>query len=393
MAADNIHLEGLTFRNTDIAVYAGVKQVMGSNGIVVRNCRFEDIGIGVFTEYEGSKNFYIADNVMIGREDRTRLRGWNRRVWAKYGDLSTVESFVGVKVYGQGHVICHNYIAYFHDGIDVHMYGSPEEDRDKRCVSIDIHNNDIFLCCDDIIEADGGEHNIRVFDNRGINVAHHGISAQPIYGGPAYFIRNVIYHAFQGGAMKLNNHPAGVIVLHNTFCSEWQSGWQPTSNVQVMNNLFLGTDYSGRGILRAGAFTSYTTFDYNGWRYNDDTENQFQWKAPPEGTLQDYSEKFISDTSWQSFHTLEDFSRATGRERHGVVVDYDIFENVTKPDPAEPWTVYRTENLDFRLKEGSKAVDKGCLIPNVNDDYTGAAPDLGAYERGTPPPLYGPRTK
>lgn len=168
---------------------------------------------------------------------------------------------------------------------------------------------------------------------------------------------------------------------------------EPTSNVQVMNNLFLGTDYSGRGILRAGAFTSYSTFDYNGWRYNDDTENQFQWKAPPEGTLQDYSGNFISEAPWQSFSTLEDFSRATGRERHGVVVDYDIFENVAIPDPAEPWTVYRTENLDFRLKEGSKAVDKGCLIPNVNDDYTGAAPDLGAYERGTPPPLYGPRTK
>jgi hypothetical protein len=74
-------------------------------------------------------------------------------------------------------------------------------------------------------------------------------------------------------------------------------------------------------------------------------------------------------------------------------VDYDIFVNVPKLDlnVATVQTVYSGEGLDFGLKPNSVAVDKGCLIPNVNEDFTGAAPDLGALEVGKPVPIYGPR--
>ncbi len=48
--------------------------------------------------------------------------------------------------------------------------------------------------------------------------------------------------------------------------------------------------------------------------------------------------------------------------------------------------------MDFRLKPGSAPVDKGMVIPNVTDIYTGAAPDLGALEVGMPAPHYGPRS-
>jgi hypothetical protein len=30
-------------------------------------------------------------------------------------------------------------------------------------------------------------------------------------------------------------------------------------------------------------------------------------------------------------------------------------------------------------------------LPNVNDDFAGRGPDLGAYETGRPAPRYGPR--
>jgi hypothetical protein len=48
--------------------------------------------------------------------------------------------------------------------------------------------------------------------------------------------------------------------------------------------------------------------------------------------------------------------------------------------------------VDLTLKPGSIAIDAGKVIPNVTDGYTGAAPDLGAYEVGAPIPHYGPRT-
>jgi hypothetical protein len=47
--------------------------------------------------------------------------------------------------------------------------------------------------------------------------------------------------------------------------------------------------------------------------------------------------------------------------------------------------------MDFRLKPGSAPIDKGVVIPNVVESFTGAAPDLGALEVGVPAPHYGPR--
>jgi hypothetical protein len=35
------------------------------------------------------------------------------------------------------------------------------------------------------------------------------------------------------------------------------------------------------------------------------------------------------------------------------------------------------------------AVDAGVPIPGFNDDYTGAAPDIGAFETGLPPLRFG----
>ena len=388
MAADNIWFEGLTIRNTDIAFYAGLKDVMGSSGLVVRNCRLEDIGVGVLTQYAGSKNFYIADNVLIGRDNPTRLRGWTG-MWKKFGEPQPLHSFYAIKVYGQGHIVCHNYIAYFHDGICVCTHGLPEKERENNCVSIDFYNNDIFLMADDFIEADGGVHNIRVFRNRGFNAAHHGLSAQPVYGSPAYFIRNIVYNVPSGGAMKFNVRPSGMIVYHNTFCTEWASG-ALYSNAQFRNNLFLGADYPGRPVLRTGTYTSYTSFDYNGYRLNSGVDKQFIWKSPTGNKLKDYN--IAKTVEWRPFTTLEEFSRATGHEQHGILVDYDIFLNVIKPDPDNPAHVYIPDNYDFHLKPDSAPIDAGCILPNINDDFKGGAPDPGAYEADLPAPVYGPRT-
>jgi hypothetical protein len=72
-------------------------------------------------------------------------------------------------------------------------------------------------------------------------------------------------------------------------------------------------------------------------------------------------------------------------------VDYDIFLNVAPAEPDDPTRIYTAEDLDFRLAPASVAIDAGCILPNVNDEFTGKAPDLGALEAGWPLPIYGPR--
>ena len=46
---------------------------------------------------------------------------------------------------------------------------------------------------------------------------------------------------------------------------------------------------------------------------------------------------------------------------------------------------------DVTLAQGSAAVDRGLVMPGVNDGFKGKAPDLGALELGCTSPIYGVR--
>jgi hypothetical protein len=387
--ASSYHIfDGLTFRNTDVAIFAGQKEVAGAVGLAVKNCRFENVGAGVWTEYAGSSDFYIADNLFLGRDDRFRLVGWTGPLWASAGPYGShlLRSYYAVKVYGPGHVIAHNAIAYFHDGIGISTYGTPETDPERRASSIDIYNNDLHMLGDDFVETDGAVHNVRVFNNRGVNAAHGGYSAQPVFGGPIYFIRNTLYHVPSGVAFKFSAKPAGLFVYHNTIIGEHIIG-DPSANMHFRNNLYLGRDTPGRGILRLANATDDFSTDYNGYRPNRGVKDQYTFLGPTKG--QRLYEPKIDD--WRTFDTLSNLSAATGQETHSLEVDFDIFEKLTPPDPGQRHAVYHAMDLNFKLKPTSKAVDAGIVIPTVNEVFTGKAPDLGALEVGAPPPQYGPR--
>lgn len=394
MASHHHIFENLTFRNTDVAIFAGQKEVLGAVGLAVRNCRFENVGFGVWTEYAGSSDFYIADNIFLGRDDRYRLVGWGgaRRepdgpAWAVplYGS-HRVTSYYAVKVYGPGHVIAHNSIAYFHDGIGISTYGTPETDAERRASSIDIYGNDLHMLNDDFIETDGGVHNVRVFNNRGVNAAQGGYSAQPVFGGPVYFYRNLLYHVPSGVAFKFSAKPAGLFVWHNTIIGEHLLG-DPSANMHFRNNLFLGRDTPSRGILVLANSAAVNTTDYNGYRPNRDVKEQYRYMKPASGP--NIYEPRPGD--WKVFSTLKEFQTATGQETHSIEVDFNIFERMSPPKHADRYAVYHAMDLNFILKEGSLAVDAGVLMPTVNDDFAGRAPDLGALEHSRPVPHYGAR--
>lgn len=387
MASSHHIFEGLTFRNTDVALFAGEKEVKGAKALTVRNCRFEKVGVGIWTESDESEDFFISDNLFLGREDRMRVIGWNQAGSRSAGIYPShrLTSFFAIKLYGPGHIIRHNSVAYFHDGICLSTYGPPSEDPDRRSASIDIYNNDIHLSNDDFIEADGGVHNIRVFQNRGVNAAHNGYSSQPIFGGPVYFYRNLLYHV-PGGSFKFGAVPSGVLIYHNTIIGEQTAGG-PYTNVHWRNNLFLGRDMPGRGIMRWSNGTEHYSSDYNGFRPNKGVKEQYSWLAPKPGKTA-YEP---SNSDRKTFATLADFRKATGQEEHGIEVDFDIFENLPQPDVSKRHHVYHAMDFSFQLKADSKAVDAGVTLPTVNDGFAGAAPDLGALERGKEEPRYGAR--
>ncbi len=433
------YIEGITFRNTDIAIWAGTQFQQGAKGLTVKNCRFENVDIGIFSNYSGSSDFYIADNTFIGRDNPDHLIAWSGRFWAQFNGVDnqrfppTMASYVAVKVYGPGHVIAYNYVANFHDGIDTETYGNPDgssaidgpqypprEYWEKRSVAVDYYNNYMTNFHDNAFEVDGSMHNIRVMRNMMLNSANEPMCNQPGVGGPIYWIRNVIYHA-PDGATRMTSGAAGVLFYNNTILTEVNVA--SSSNNHWLNNLILG-EGSNPAIFRETTYTNYSSSDYNGFRVNPKAPFSFQWTSPPWNNVADYTSLLSggarsgeesggtsgaghvagpaaaaghrADGSLviRRFATLAEYSAATHQDQHSIAVDYDIFVNVPRLEARDPRTVqklYRAEDFNFSLKPDSAAVDRGVIIPNVTDGFSGRAPDLGALEVGQSAPGYGPR--
>jgi hypothetical protein len=415
-AADYTYFEGLTFRNAEVAIAAGTQFVAGAKGLTVKNSRFENVGAGVFTNYSGSSNFYIADSRFIGRNDPSHLIGWVGDFWTKFSGVDgqvfppRMASYVAIKLYGPGHVVAHNYIADFHDGINVETYGNPDgssasgpgildgpkyptpEYWDRRPVAIDFYNNYITNSHDNPIETDGSMHNIRVLRNMLINHASHAFCNQPTLGGPVYWIRNIAYH-LPAGSTRLTNGAAGVFFYNNTILSE--TAVAAASNVHWRNNLMLGQN-SAPAIFSVTTFTNYSSSDYNGFRPNPGAGVSFRWNSPPTNIAADFAGPgHTPGIENREYSALDAYGKATGQDRHSVLVDYEIFRNVRRLDAQDVASVqklYKAADFDFRLRPGTSAVDRGLALANVTDKFTGRAPDLGALELDAPLPQYGPRT-
>jgi hypothetical protein len=387
MGANYNYFEGITVRNTEVAFLLGIKNIAGASGFTLKHAKATDVGRAVQDDWSGSKDFYIADNVFNGRHDPDHMMGWTG-LWNRFPEYPEVlNSEYAVKVYGQGHVVAFNRVTNWHDGIDVATYGTPDgapdDIADRFPESIDFYGNDVSNMGDNCFESDGGGRNIRIFENRCFNSAHQALSVQPMFGGPVYFVRNLVYNQ-PSTSLKYIEGSAGILTLNNTIIGEGKAG--PSSNETYRNNLFLAQGAAGP-VFSVDSFTPWSNADYNGYRPNPGGDDAFEWGTWPAGQPVDYAKI----PPLRKFATLKAFSDATGQDQHSVLVDYDVFVKAQAPDKSDLRHVYRSADFDFRLKPGSAAVDAGVVIPNITDGFTGKAPDLGAFELGAPVPQYGPR--
>lgn len=88
------------------------------------------------------------------------------------------------------------------------------------------------------------------------------------------------------------------------------------------------------------------------------------------------------------YSSLAGFAAASGLETAGRQINRTTcFATLDVPGPA----AVPIPAPYMTLKAGCSAVDAGAILPNLNDGFVGAAPDLGAYELGQPVSAYGPR--
>lgn len=373
---DSFSMEGRKFVHLEGASVNGTVQLLRGDELVVRRCAVNALYGIIAKRLPGARNCYIADNVVTGRMPWDKLH-----MGPQTADRKPACEGEGIEMTGPGNVICHNRVKGYRDCIS-HM-----EDRYAgEQVCIDIYNNDIYLADDDGVEADFAMGNCRVMRNRLTN-CFVGLSSQPSLGGPTYFIRNVMYNLITI-PFKLSNYSKGDVILHNTVIkvgNGFAAGGGEWSDACFRNNLGIGG--TGGGVF--------------GWRWT--TGPGLAISLPVVNAIPDYDGGGISDADYDGAGTfgtpfkgiINDVSfegvaqlRKRTTEKHGVQVDMNTFAApVAFPDPPIP----ERDAPDLRLKPGSAAVDAGLVLPNVNDGYRGAAPDLGAYEVGDPLPVYGPR--
>jgi hypothetical protein len=87
-------------------------------------------------------------------------------------------------------------------------------------------------------------------------------------------------------------------------------------------------------------------------------------------------------------------SNDNGLQPHWVLLDYDLFQQGPMRDAKGMQMIRKlhdARHLDFRLKPGSASVDKGAVIPNVPDGYSGNAPTSVHWKSACRYLIYGQR--
>ena len=348
-----VHIETLMLRDANRALRF---QGQGAVGNVVRRVHIEsvDLGIGANTDQTG---FTLCDNVLLGPLD------WPHVYTDDGGQFSNVD---GIVVMGSGHVVCHNRLHGWGDGLKMGQDGGRAND---------FYGNQVLDSYDNALEFDGGEGNIRALRNHFIN-SYAPISFQPVRGGPAYAIRNIVYNVahepLKFHAVGIDEETSGILVWHNTvFHPEHAlklSDSSTSHNFDVRNNLFIGPDVppDGRTVDWTGEIDQ-GMFDNNGW-------------YPPNARFD-----FGSAGDWPDLAAMQ----ADGTfGAHGIALTRNNIIGGLMP-PGHYAEIVNVPNVE--LEANSLAIDTAEVMPGINDDHSGAGPDLGALDFDCRVPVYGPR--
>jgi parallel beta-helix repeat protein len=340
-----VYFLNLTFRHYGEGSYPKAIYFDGASDNLVQGCVFasNDLGIGI---KRASGRNVIQDN-----EFYDTIFDWP---WDDIKDVGGLEDG-GIGFYdpvtGRGNVIRRNT---FHDDFD--GFSACPAITAATTNETDIYENAVYNMGDDGVETDGRCSNVRLWGNTFHDVLM-GISFAPVYGGPVYAIRNLIYrtgvgnNSYSGSPFKFNSgygQSGPMVLLHNTADAALpgNNGLYVKSPgtwtlIYARNNVWAGTDY---------AIENYNTgqpisLDYDDL-WNGNSGDLVRW----DGTR---------------YATLAAFSAATGQELHGLSVDPGFVDAASG---------------DYALASASGLIDAGVVIPGINDGYVGTGPDVGAFE-------------
>ena len=341
-ARDWIWIEGFEIRFYGTTTNGCGVCTLNASHVVVRNNKIHNMQLGIFINWTGSAD-QGNDTRIEGNEVYDPLV--NEWPWAAVKG-SFMEG-TGIIIRGHiGAIVRDNNVHNFFNGIYTGSSGALE--NSELAFDADIYHNTIHHISDDGLEPEGACVNQR-FRNNTVDRSFIYISLAPVTQGPAWILRNTFTN-FTGRGIKFADNSDGIVLIyHNT-------GWTSASNINgadlitsihnvvMRNNIFQSTGYSFAEVP-----TGSTANDWNNdnwYTTRGSTGPHFKWENV-------------------NFNTISALCGASGLECNG----YESFPGFTNPTGG-----------DFTLLSSSPNIDRGVVLPGINDNFVGNAPDVGAYE-------------
>jgi len=376
--ADYVILRGLELKN---AAIDGVLIRKGVQHVVVEDCHITGWGRiggarswGVMT---GMDSGIYAENdaghLIIQRNLIEYPRGGTNDWESGHPDGPQGVSLIDSR---GGNIIRYNTIRStedhgYNDGIggasNFSFKGSPNRDSD-------IYGNLISNCWDDAIESEGANMNVRIWSN----YIHHtfvDIATAAVSMGPLYIFRNVFgesrvsHQDHSGGTMiktgmnyieidgeKVSTGLGYRFVFHNTAL-------QPNGGLDVFSGGEMHNAVSRNNIFYARG----QTYPHDSGPPRNDFKNDLTGGYLGGGFVK--SMFLVSERmEWYLAPTMN-------KIQWGRVESVRNGKTIAITDPL--------------VEVANPAIDAGVRLPGFNDEFTGAAPDIGAFETGMPPLRFG----
>jgi hypothetical protein len=384
ISAPYVMVRGLTLKGAKID---SIRLLEGAHDVVIENNDISGWGRYNYTNGEGWK---VGVNADAGISAWCRSGPWLERLIVqrnkihhpRYGSNSWSDGHpagpnaILFHECGGNHVFRHNEFysewgRYFMDIIggeeNFSTKGMPNADTD-------IYGNIMKHAWDDAIEAEGAGRNVRIWGNY-MDQTTTGVASTVVHAGPMYIFRNVYHRSRMLSKKSLDDDSRNVFFKSGDKGTTWGGGRR-----HVFHNTMLqapppsGTSYPlGGGGGLAGPNSS------------DKLVN----------TVSRNNIYHIWKTWWPSIDT---------KGGSGNDLDYDLFNgNVTAYSGAQKNGIVGTpiyqsghgwssnEGGLYQLAPNSPGYDRGVKLPNFNEGYSGAAPDMGAHEAGKPAMKFGVR--
>ena len=262
----------------------------------------------------------------------------------------------------------------YNDGIgggsNFSFQGSPNRDSD-------IYGNIITNCWDDAVESEGANMNVRIWGNY-IDKTFVFIASAGTSKGPLYMFRNVfassrISHQDPSGGMIFKT--AGVGRTLTLDGKEVPGDWGRRyvfHNTALQPNGALSV-FSSHGVCNV--VTRNNIFRVRGNVYPSAPK-----EGPPNSFRNDLTSGYLAGGFVRSMFVPSD--------------RLEWFLAPTVPNIKWGRIEYSRSGKNFAITDPlvqvpNPAIDKGARLPTFNDDYQGAAPDIGAFENGNPPLRFG----